>query len=50
MGILFLALVSSYYRQMSRYNILFSFSVFIADKIIERETTGIMENKRFFKR
>lgn len=48
--ILFLTLVSSYYCQMSRYNISFSFSMFIADKINEREMMGIMGDKTFFKR
>lgn len=41
------SIMSSYYRQMSRYNTLASFPLILADKIVEWKITGIMDNETF---
>ena len=41
------SIMSSYYRQMSRYNTPAFFPLILADKIVEWKITGIMDNKTF---
>lgn len=41
------SIMSSYYRQMSRYNTPAFFPLILADKISERDIIGIVDNKTF---